>query len=280
MKKALMVKTLGNCKRNPLMSRLKGKVALITGAASGIGEATAELLAKEGAAVVVVDINGGLGEEVVNKINHAGGKADFFHANVMRELDCKSMIEFADSTHGRLDILFNNAGIMHSSDGDVLDLEDKALNMTLSINLKGVIWGCKYGFPAIKRGGGGSVINTSSITSLLGSAASRIAYTASKGAILSLSRDLAVVHAGSGIRVNTISPGPVESKGFSKYIEANPEGLECRLKQIPMRRLATPNDVAKLVLFLASDDSSYITGSNFVIDGGITAAYFTSQELS
>jgi NAD(P)-dependent dehydrogenase (short-subunit alcohol dehydrogenase family) len=262
------------------MSKLTGKTALITGAANGIGRSTAILFAKEGAKVIIVDVDGDLAEATANSITTLGKEAIAFQANVMRMRDCKAMIDFAETTYGKLDILFNNAGIMHQNDADVVELDEKTWDMTMAINLKGVVWGCKYGIPALKRTGGGSIINMSSIKAFLGSASPKIAYTASKGAVMSITRDLAVQHAKDKIRVNALCPGPVQTKAFNSFIDNQQEQAKCRLNQIPLGRAATPEDIAKSALFLSSDDASYITGSAFIIDGGLTAAYFTSNELN
>jgi len=184
--------------------RLKDKVALITGGSSGIGRATAIRFSEEGAKVIVTDINDQAGEETVALIAEGGGAAAYFHADVSKVKDAEAMVAFAEKTFGRLDILFNNAGIMHSDDGDAISTAEDIFDLTLNVNVKGVFFGCKYGIPALRRAGGGSIINTASFVAHLGAATPQLAYTASKGAVLSMTRELAVIHARENIRVNAL----------------------------------------------------------------------------
>jgi len=256
--------------------KLKNKVALITGGSSGIGKASALLFAKEGAKVVIADVNDDGGNETVAKILEMGASAAYVRADVSRSEDCRKMIEFAEATYGQLDILFNNAGIMDSRDDDAEVTDEDTWDLTMNINAKGVFLGCKYGIPALKRAGGGSIINTASFVSLLGAATPQIAYTASKGAVLALSRELAVIHAREGIRVNALCPGPLRTELLMKFLNTE-EKKQRRLVHIPMGRFGEAEEMAKAALFLASDDSSYVTGSDFVVDGGITAAYVTPE---
>jgi NAD(P)-dependent dehydrogenase (short-subunit alcohol dehydrogenase family) len=258
--------------------KLENKIAVITGGASGIGKASALLFAREGAGVVIADVHEKAGIEVVKQIEQEGGKASFFRADVSAAEDCRSMIEYAEKTFGSLQILFNNAGIMHADDHSAESTPEEIWNRTMEINAKGVFLCCKYGIPALKRAGGGSVINTASFVSLMGAATSQVAYTASKGAVLSFSRELAVIHAREGIRVNALCPGPLKTDLLMKILDTD-EKKERRLRHIPMGRFGEAEEMAKAALFLASDDSSYITGSNFMVDGGITAAYVTPEEL-
>jgi len=256
--------------------QLKDKVALITGASSGIGRETALLFAKEGAHIVVVDVNDAGGHETVQLIKQASGQAVYVHADVSRAADCQKMVEGAEETFGKLDILFNNAGIMHPKDDDAVNTEEDVWEMTLAINLKGVFLGCKYGIPALRRAGGGSVINTASFVAVLGAATPQIAYTASKGGVLALSRELAIVHARENIRVNALCPGPLRTDLLMNYLNTD-EKKNRRLVHIPMGRFGEAREMAKAALFLASDNSSYLTGSTFLMDGGITAAYVTPE---
>lgn len=253
--------------------RLKNKTALITGGCSGIGKASALLFAKEGASVVIADINNH-GDEVVSKIIDMGGNAVFIKTDVSRAADCQHMVEFAESTYGKLDILFNNAGIMHSDDGGAIETEETIWDLTMNINAKGVYLGCKYGIPALRRAGGGSVINTASFVALMGAATPQVAYTSSKGAVLALTRELAVIHAREKIRVNALCPGPLQTELLMKFLNTD-EKKERRLVHIPMGRFGEAEEMAKAALFLASDDSSFMTGTEFLVDGGITAAYVT-----
>lgn len=256
--------------------RLSGKVALITGAGSGIGRASALLFAREGARVVVVDINRETAEETVSLIRREGGTAVSFQADVSKASDAKAMVEFAEQVYGRLDVLFNNAGIFHPRDGSILETEEEVWDRVISVNLKGVFLGCKYGIPALLRAGGGSIINMASFVALMGSAVSQIAYTASKGGVLALTREIAVEFARRNIRANALCPGPVETPLLASLL-ADPERRQRRLVHIPMGRFARPEEIAQAALFLASDESSYVNGAIFLVDGGITAAYLTPE---
>ena len=256
--------------------RLENKIALITGGGSGIGRETSLLFAREGAKVVVVDIKENSGQETVKMIEDANGMAAFCKADVSKAIDCAAMIEFAEEQFGGLHILFNNAGIMHGGDGDSQSTPEDVWDITMKINVKGVFFGCKYGIPLIRKSGGGSIINTASFVAHLGAATPQIAYTASKGAVLAMSRELAVIHARENIRVNALSPGPLRTELLMKFLNTE-EKKQRRLVHIPMGRFGEAKEMAKAALFLASDDSSYMTGSEFLVDGGITAAYVTPE---
>ncbi len=256
--------------------RLKNKVALITGGSSGIGKESSLLFAKEGAKVVVVDINEKDGQITVEKIIAAGGEAVFCKADVSKAEDCAAMVNLAKTQFGGLHILFNNAGIMHSDDGDSQSTEEDVWDLTMNVNVKGVFFGCKYGIPLMRESGGGSIINTASFVAHLGAATPQLAYTASKGAVLSMSRELAVIHAREGIRVNALSPGPLRTELLMKFLNTEAK-KQRRLVHVPMGRFGEAKEMAKAVLFLASDDSSYMTGTEFLVDGGITAAYVTPE---
>lgn len=256
--------------------RLENKTALITGASNGIGKETALLFAQEGAQIVVVDIKDQAGNEVVEMINAQGGNAVFVHADVSKEADCANMVAQTEQKFGKLHILFNNAGIMHGADGDAISTEEFIWDLTMNINVKGVFFGCKYGIPLIRKSGGGSIINTASFVAHLGAATPQIAYTASKGAVLAMSRELAVIHARENIRVNALSPGPLRTELLMKFLNTE-EKKQRRLVHIPMGRFGEAKEMAKAALFLGSDDSSYMTGTEFLVDGGITAAYVTPE---
>jgi len=256
--------------------KLAGKVALITGASSGIGRETALLFAREGASVVACDVNDRGGAETVALIEGAGGKALYVHSDVSQATDCQNMIQKAEETYGALHILFNNAGIMDSRDDDAIATEEDVWDLTMNINLKGVFLGCKYGIPAIRRAGGGSIINTASFVALVGAATPQIAYTASKGGVLSMTRELAVIHARENIRINALCPGPLRTELLMKFLDSE-EKRQRRLVHIPMGRFGEADEMAKAALFLASDDSTYVTGTEFTVDGGITAAYVTPE---
>ncbi len=260
---------------NPNM-RLKDKIALITGAGSGIGWRTSQLFAHEGAAVVAVDIDSESGQACADAIKASGGDASFIRADVSLAEDCQTMIAHAEATYGKLDILFNNAGISHAADDDAMKTSEAVWDMTMAVNVKGVFLGCKYGIPALRRAGGGSVINTASFVALLGAATPQLAYTASKGAVLAMSRELAVIHARENIRVNALCPGPLRTELLMKYLDTD-EKKRRRLVHIPMGRFGEAEEIAQAALYLASDESSFVTGSAFTVDGGITAAYVTPE---
>jgi NAD(P)-dependent dehydrogenase (short-subunit alcohol dehydrogenase family) len=254
--------------------RLQGKVALITGGGGGIGRETSLLFAKEGAQIVVVDVNDGAGQDTVRDVAAQGGEAIYVHADVSKAADCAAMIAAAEERFGKLNVLFNNAGIMHSKDDDAIQTEEDIWDLTMAINLKGVFLGCKYGIPALRRAGGGSIINTASFVALLGAATPQLAYTASKGGVLSMTRELAVIHARENIRVNALCPGPLRTELLMKFLNTE-EKKQRRLVHIPMGRFGEAKEMAFAALYLASDESSFVTGSEFIVDGGITAAYVT-----
>jgi NAD(P)-dependent dehydrogenase (short-subunit alcohol dehydrogenase family) len=256
--------------------RLKDKASLVTGAGSGIGREAALLFAKEGASVVAVDQNQAAGKETVAAIEKDGGRATFVRADVSRAADVEAMMAAAKKAYGRLNVLFNNAGIFPADDGSVLETDEKTWDLVLAVNLKGVFLGCKYGIPLLLESGGGSIINTASFVALMGSATPQIAYTASKGGVLALTREIAVEFARKGIRVNAICPGPVDTPLLQELF-SDPARRDRRLVHIPMGRLAQAKEVAQAALFLASDDSSYVNGTAFTVDGGITAAYTTPE---
>jgi NAD(P)-dependent dehydrogenase (short-subunit alcohol dehydrogenase family) len=252
--------------------RLKDKVALITGAGSGIGRQTALLFAREGAAVVCVDVNETTARETASQLeNSIPVKAD-----VSKARDCEQMVAAAEKAFGKLNVLFNNAGIMHANDDDAVSTSEEVWDLTLDINAKGVFLGCKYGIPALKRAGGGSVINTASFVAKMGAATPQIAYTASKGAVLSMTRELAVIHARQNIRVNALCPGPLKTELLMGFLNTEAK-KQRRLVHIPMGRFGEAEEIAKAALFLASDESSYVTGTEFLVDGGITGAYVTPE---
>jgi NAD(P)-dependent dehydrogenase (short-subunit alcohol dehydrogenase family) len=252
------------------MGRLDHKVAIITGAASGIGRATAVRFAEEGAHVVVADRNEETGVEFAQQI---GGT--FVQVNVADEDSVKSMYEKVIAVYGGVDILFNNAGISPADDDSILTTELDAWKRVQDVNLTSVYLCCKYGIPHLLERGGGSIINTASFVAVMGSATSQISYTASKGGVLSLSRELGVQFARQGIRVNALCPGPVNTPLLQELFAKDPERAARRLVHIPAGRFAEPEEIASAVLFLASDDSTFVNASTFLVDGGIHAAYVT-----
>ena len=256
--------------------RLAGKVALITGAGSGIGREAALLFSREGAKVVAVDVNDGAIAETVALVEKDGGVARSFPADVTRSVDCEGMVRYAEDEFGGLHVLWNNAGIMLGTDDDAISTDELVWQQTMDVNAKGVFLGCKHGIPALRRSGGGSVINTASFVALMGAATPQIAYTASKGAVLSLTRELAVIHARENVRINAICPGPLRTELLMKVLDTD-EKKQRRLVHIPMGRFGEAAEIAKAALFLASDDSSFMTGASLVVDGGITSAYVTPQ---
>lgn len=258
------------------MGRLDNKVALITGAGGGIGRASSLLFAAEGAKVVCVDVNEPATTETAEMVSAAGGQAIAFKADVSSDADSKAMVDAAEEAYGGLHVMFNNAGIMHSDDGDSQSTSEATWDLTMNINAKGVFLGCKYGIPAIQKSGGGSIINTASFVAHLGAATPQVAYTASKGAVLALTRELAVVHARQGIRINALCPGPLRTELLMKFLDTE-EKKQRRLVHVPMGRFGLAEEMAKSALFLASDDSSYVTGTEFLVDGGITSAYVTPE---
>lgn len=257
--------------------RLEGKVALITGGASGMGMVASMLFASEGARVVLTDVNDEAGEATARRIEEQGGEAIHVHADVSQEADAEVMVGKTVDTFGRLDVLYNNAGVMLDDDGSVDTTDESIWDTTLGVNVKGVAFGCKYGIPAMIATGGGSIINVASFVAWLGAATSQTAYTASKGAVLAMTREIAVEYARRGIRCNALCPGPIDTPLLQELL-SDPARRQRRLVHIPMGRLGQAEELAKAALFLASDDSSYMTGASLIVDGGITAAYVTPED--
>ncbi len=258
------------------MGRLEGKVALITGAGSGIGRASALRFAREGAAVAAVDIDRDAAAATIAEIEREGGQAVAIRADVSTAADNEAMVARTEEAFGRLDVLFLNAGIMHPDDSDAVGTDESIWDLTMDVNAKGVFLGCKYGIPALRRAGGGSIINTASFVAVMGAATPQIAYTASKGAVLALTRELAIVHAKENIRVNALCPGPLHTELLMKFLDT-PEKKQRRLVHLPMGRFGEADEMAQAAVFLASDESSYVTGTEFMVDGGLSAAYVTAE---
>jgi NAD(P)-dependent dehydrogenase (short-subunit alcohol dehydrogenase family) len=256
------------------LNRLEGKVTLVTGGGSGIGKASCLAFAREGAKVVVVDLKNA--EETVREIVDAGGEASAVAADISKAKDAEGMVRFAEERYGALHVAFNNAGIFHPKDDSVTTTTEDIWDLVIDINLKGVFLGCKYEIPALLRAGGGSIINTASFVAVMGAAAPQIAYTASKGGVLAMTREIAVEFARQNIRVNALCPGPVETPLLAELL-ADPARRQRRLVHIPPGRFGRAEEMANAALFLASDESSYVNGSTFLVDGGITAAYITPE---
>jgi NAD(P)-dependent dehydrogenase (short-subunit alcohol dehydrogenase family) len=248
-----------------MAGRLDGKVCVITGAASGIGAETAHLFAAEGARVVGVDLTEGAEGELA------------LQADVSDEDSVREMYEEAARQMGRIDVLFNNAGISPEDDASVLETSLEAWQRVQDVNLKSVFLCCKHGIPHLLFGGGGSVINTASFVAVMGAATSQISYTASKGGVLALSRELGVELAKRGVRVNALCPGPVNTPLLQELFAKDPEKAARRLVHLPMGRFAEAREIAQGALFLASDESSYVTASTFLVDGGLSGAYVTPE---
>ena len=254
--------------------RLEGKVALITGGGSGMGKVAAELFASEGANVALTDVHDEAGEATASAI---GDRALYVHADVSKEADAEAMVAAAVARFGRLDVLYNNAGIMPLDDGSVTEAAGAIWDAVLSVNVKGVMFGCKFGIPAMLESGGGSIINVASFVAWMGAATSQTAYPASKGAVLAMTREIAVEYARKGVRCNALCPGPIDTPLLAELL-SDPERRQRRFVHIPMGRLGRAEELANAALFLASDDSSYMTGTSLVVDGGITAAYVTPED--
>jgi NAD(P)-dependent dehydrogenase (short-subunit alcohol dehydrogenase family) len=256
------------------VGRLDGKACVITGAGGGMGREAAILFTEEGARVCAADIDLAAAEETVSL---CPGEAFAARVDVAAEEDVRSLMNGAAARFGGLDVLYNNAGISPGDDGSVLDTSVEAWQRVQDVNTKGVFLCCKHGIPHLLRGGGGSVINVASFVAVLGAATSQISYTASKGAVLALSRELAVQFARQGVRVNALCPGPVETPLLLSIYGDDPAALERRRVHWPTGRLGKPREIVNAALFLASDESSFVTGATFLVDGGLTAAYVTPE---
>jgi len=258
------------------MARLDGKVALITGAGNGMGRVASVLFAQEGARVVVADWSEDGGAETVAAVEGAGGEAAFVKVDVARADQVETMVAFTMQRFGSLDVLYNNAGIFPADDGGVTETPEPTWDRVMDVNLKGVWLGCRYGVPAMLESGGGSIVNVASFVALMGAATAQIAYTASKGGVLAMTREIAVEYGRRNIRANSLCPGPIATPMLEELM-SDPERRARRLVHIPMGRLGQADELARAALFLASDESSFMTGAQLVVDGGITAAYVTPE---
>lgn len=254
--------------------RLKDKVCVITGGAQGMGAVACSLFAQEGAKVVAADLVEEAGLKLTAKIKTDGGEAIFVKTDVSREEDCEALIKKAVKTYGGLDVLYNNAGIFPPDDHSVIDTPWSVWEKIFSVNLKGVVSCCKYGVPELVKRGGGSVINIASFTALLGCTVPQDAYASSKGAVIALTKSMAVQFGPEKVRTNAICPGPIETPMITQWLLTNPTERNKRLPRIPLGRFGKPEDIVYMALHLASDESAWTNGAVIVIDGGITSNYF------
>jgi NAD(P)-dependent dehydrogenase (short-subunit alcohol dehydrogenase family) len=255
------------------MGRLEGKIAVITGAGGGMGREAALLFAEEGASVCAADIDGDAAQQTAAD----AGNSLAVQVDTADAASVRAMYEATAERFGGIDVLYNNAGISPADDDSILITEEDAWDRVQNVNTKGVYLCCKHGIPYLLERGGGSVINVASFVALVGAATSQISYTASKGAVLSMSRELAVQFARQGVRVNALCPGPVETPLLLRIFGDDPAAYERRRIHLPMGRLAKPREIVNAALFLASDESSYVNGATFLVDGGLTAAYVTPE---
>ena len=254
--------------------RLQDKVTIITGAGGGMGRVAAQMFAAEGARVVVAEFNEAAGEETVALVQAAGGEASYVKVDVSKESDAKAMVDHALATYGRLDCLYNNAGIMPEADHSVTDTDVATWDAVMAVNVRGVYLGCKFAIPAMVAGGGGSIINIASFVAILGCSVPQDAYTASKGAVLALTRSLAVQFGPNGVRTNAICPGPVETPLLMDWLVKDEAAKQLRLARNPTGRFGKPEEIVHMAVYLASDESRWTNGASLVVDGGISVNYF------
>jgi NAD(P)-dependent dehydrogenase (short-subunit alcohol dehydrogenase family) len=254
--------------------RLEGKVALITGAGGGMGRTAARMFAAEGARVVLADVTDEMVASAIADVEATGGQATGIAADVSNEDDARKMVDHAVATFGRVDALYNNAGIMPAADHSVVDTDVATWDKVMAVNVRGVFLGCKYAIPRMVEQGSGSIINVASFVAILGCSVPQDAYTASKGAVLALTRSLAVQFGPHGVRSNAISPGPIETPLLMDWLVKDEDAKKIRLARNPTGRFGKPEEIVHMAVYLASDESRWTNGANLVIDGGITVNYF------
>ncbi len=257
-----------------MSGRLSGKVCLITGAGSGMGRVAAQTFAREGALVAALDLKADSVKETVASVAKNGGRAVAISCDVTKEADVKKAVEQTVKEFGKLHVLYNNAGVFPEKDHSVLDTEEKVWDFVYAVNVKGIAWVCKYGIPELLKAGGGSVINVASFVALVGCSVPQDAYTASKGAVIALTKSLAVQFGPQGVRSNAICPGPIETPLLMDWLLKEPKEKAKRMNRIPMGRFGKPEDIVNLALYLASDEATWTNGAALVCDGGITSNYF------
>jgi NAD(P)-dependent dehydrogenase (short-subunit alcohol dehydrogenase family) len=254
--------------------RLADKVAIITGAGSGMGRTAALMFAEQGASVVVAEYNEAAGAETVRLVEADGGRASFIKTDVSSEASSRAMVDHAVATYGRVDVLYNNAGVMPEADHSVIDTDVATWDQVMAVNVRGVFLGCKFAIPQMVAQGSGSIINIASFVALVGCSVPQDAYTASKGALISLTRSLAVQFGPKGIRTNAICPGPVETPLLMDWLVKDEEAKRIRLARNPSGRFGKPEEIVNMAIYLASDESRWTNGAQLVVDGGITVNYF------
>jgi NAD(P)-dependent dehydrogenase (short-subunit alcohol dehydrogenase family) len=254
--------------------RLQDKVTVITGAGSGMGRVAARMFAAEGARLILADVSPETAEDAAREVREAGGKAIGVAADVSRETDAEAMIDAAVDAYGRLDVLYNNAGVMPAADHSVVDTDVDTWDKVMAVNVRGVFLGCKHAIPHMIESGGGSIVNIASFVALVGCSVPQDAYTASKGAVLSLTRSLAVQFGPNGIRTNAICPGPIETPLLMDWLVKDEEAKRIRLARNPTGRFGKPEEIVAMAVYLASDESRFTNGASLVVDGGITVNYF------
>ena len=254
--------------------RLREKVSIITGSGGGMGRVAALRFAAEGSRLIVADVHKAAAEETVRQVKAAGGEATPIAVDVSVEADAQAMVELAIKKYGRVDVLYNNAGIMPEADHSVVDTPVEAWDQVMAVNVRGVYLACKYAIPRMVAGGSGSIINVSSFVAILGCSVPQDAYTASKGAVLALTRSLAVQFAPHGVRTNAILPGPVETPLLMEWLLKDEAAKQLRLARNPTGRFGKPEEIVAMAVYLASDESAWTNGASLVIDGGISVNYF------